>query len=120
MKLQNALTLHQAWQLHKSIVAYCNANRYPLWRFNKSGFAEENTDEQITQWKLGFVAALADFHSSVLLVQHFSAPWGESARVFLSDGEANASKQRVYVPALHLVTLASSIFTIPLVWIALV
>lgn len=108
--MQNALTLNQSWQLHNAITTYCKTKRYPLWRFNKSGFAEENSDEQIAQWKLGFVAALADFHSRALLLQRFSAPWGNSARVFLSEGEANASKRRVLVPTLHLVTLE------PVVW----
>lgn len=105
MKLQNILILNKSWQLHKSIITYCKTNRYPLDRFNKSGFGEAYTDEQIAQWKLGFVVALAEFHSRVLWVQHFSAPWGDCAWVYLSEGEANANKQRVSVPALHLVTL---------------
>lgn len=95
------MLLNQYWQLQQTITYYCQTNRYPLWRSNVHGFGEQYSDEQIAQWKLGFVAALEKFHSLELFVEYCSADRGDSACVFLSKGEVNAEQSRIIFSALH-------------------
>jgi hypothetical protein len=93
--------LNQYYLLQQLITTHCKTNRNPLWRSNAHGFGEQYSDEQIAQWKLGFVATLEVFHSLELFVEYCSADWGDSACVFLSKGEFNAEQNRIIFTSLH-------------------
>lgn len=95
------MQLNQYYLLQQLITTHCKTNRNPLWRSNAHGFGEQYSDEQIAQWKLGFVATLEVFHSLELFVEYCSADWGDSACVFLSKGEFNAEQNRIIFTSLH-------------------